>query len=152
MVYPNAPPLCSGTLGNLMMGYQLLDMLAWITNCGQGLNGFQLPRVAVSIGSHKRLDKILSFLADWPAIMPRVQHLADKRSQEVGQQTLPFKCTISPEWKWTITNLLQASQQKGKAEWHKILTNFYSMAFIIRWFSMVCGLKYLNLWITIHSI
>ena len=140
MVYPKAPPIYTGTLGNLMMGYQLFNMLAWIKNSGQALSGTCLPRVAISIAPHERLDRILSFLADWPAIMPRVQHLADTRSQEVGQQPLTFHSTISQEWKWTITNLIQVSQQKGKAEWHKILSNFYSMGFIIRWFSMVSSL------------
>ena len=140
MVYPKAPPIYTGTLGNLMMGYQLLDMLSWIKYGGQGLNGPRLPRVAISNAPHERLDRLLSLLADWPAIIPRVQHLADTRSQEVGQQTLMFQSTISQEWKWTITNLIQVSQQKGKAEWHKILTNFYSMGFIIHWFSMVSSL------------
>ena len=134
------------------MGYQLLDMLAWVNNSGQGSMGPQLPRVAISIAPHERLDRLLSFLADWPAIMPKVQHLASERSQEVGQQTLTFQSSVSTEWKRTITNLIQTSQQRSRAEWHKILTNIYSMAFIIHWFSMVIYLISLNPWIIIYSV
>jgi len=122
-----------------MLGYQLLDMLAWVKRNGQGSIGYQLPRVPFSTASHRRLDKLLKSLEDWAAIIPKVQHLALESSPDMGSQAVTFDNSTTTEWRWTITNLIQASQHKGKAEWNKILTNFYSMAFIICWFSLVSG-------------
>jgi hypothetical protein len=119
-----------------MLGYQLFDMLSWVTGCG-GQMSQDIPRTFPALHLPEKLETLVNCLKDWTTIIPAAETLAIK----AGQQAVPLAITIqestAPQWKSTIRNLFNISHQQGQAEWHRILRNFYSMAFIISWFSLV---------------
>ena len=135
-IFSNPNPKHIGSLGNLMLGYQLFDMLA-LTNGFRGSMKLEIPRIDPGIPLGEKLETILNVIQDWTTIVPYAQHLAAEAFKSTESQSLTFQDSTILEWQWTISNLFQASQQEGNAEWHKVLRNFYSMAFVVCWFSIV---------------
>jgi hypothetical protein len=120
-----------------MLGYQLFDMLAWVTGYS-GQISCDVTRDCSTFTLPEKLVTLVNCLEDWTTIVPAAQSLAAEAGQQPLSPVMTIQESTAPEWKWTVKNLFHASQQQGKAEWHKILRNFYSVAFVIRWFSLVC--------------
>jgi len=122
----------SATLGTVMLGYQLLDMLVWCNGWG-GDNVLRKEVVRTSFSSPipSKLGPMIKSLEDWTSILPAAQELASASKQK-KTNILSNPEMADSALAWTISNLLQVSKQKGQAAWHKILMNVYAMAFVIQ--------------------
>ena len=133
----------TATLGTVMLGYQLLDMLVWCNGWRED-NVLRKEVVRTSFNSPlpPRLGVMIKLLEDWTSILPAAQELASASKQKKTSMLSNPKMADSA-LTWTISNLLHVSKQKGQAAWHKILMNVYAMAFVIRWFSPVSSHNFL---------
>jgi hypothetical protein len=119
-----------------MLGYQLFDMLVSVNNGGRDPLELSIPRMVDSTPPNLNLERLLSCLQDWTSVIPAAQNAASINPQG-GVSSLIFQESTTQKTKWMITNLLQASRQDSRAEWHRILSNLHSMAFFVHWYSMV---------------
>jgi hypothetical protein len=129
----------TGALGNVMLGYQLFDMLVWSCGLRDGLGLRKVvPRTAPSFALSEKLTTLVHSLTNWMEIIPSAQSLAKEASQnKISRSSLGLGQSPHTGLAWAISNLLQVSREKGQATWHKTLMNIYAMAFVIQWYSPV---------------
>ena len=70
--YPNPPSDHIGNLGNLMLGYQLFEMLAGLTG-RRGVTGHHVarsPNALPALATSRHLETLLKSLEDYKLLMP----------------------------------------------------------------------------------
>ena len=129
----------TGALGNVMLGYQLFDMLVWSCGLRDSLGVTRVvPRTAPSFALPPKLATLINSLKNWMEIIPATYSLAKEASQhKTSRLSLSLEQSSHTGLAWAISNLLQVSREKGQAIWHKTLMNVYAMAFVIQWYSPV---------------
>ena len=72
----------TATLGNVMLGYQLFDMLAWCNRWSEGqMLKQKVPRTVINSPIPTKLATIMNSLMDWTTIIPTTQELASEASK-----------------------------------------------------------------------
>jgi hypothetical protein len=129
----------TAALGNMMLGYQLFDMLAWCNGWSEGqMLREKVSRTIINLPIPAKLATIMNSLMDWTTILPTTQELASEASKYKSSKPLvDLGGSSNSGLVWAISNLLHISKEKTQVAWHKILMNIYAMAFVIRWFSPV---------------
>jgi hypothetical protein len=126
-----------------MMGYQMFDMVSWVcSGSSHSIETVHSPLVSRSsppANLPEKLRSIAGQLQDWPSIIRDVELPLVNINGGSAVSSLQFPSTVSDDsMKTMISNLFMFSIEKNKANWHHILGNFYGMAFMVRWFAVVC--------------
>jgi hypothetical protein len=129
-----------------MLGYQLLDTLAWANSWPSHPQLEDIKRTQCKDLSSD-MKNALRRLTDWENILVQVQKTPSLTTEHsVGfQEPLPVSinetATVSHVSNMTlkiaIENLSLTYQHRGKRHEHQMYENLHSAAFLIRWFTVV---------------
>jgi hypothetical protein len=127
-------------LGNTVLGYRLLDAVALSLGIPTHPNLRPMGRQPEPPSLPQTIHKLLKFLGDWTTILPTAQttllqtntstRLGTGREVVVSNAKLSIACS-------TIHVLKQCLDHRVQSDYHKILSNFYSIAFLLLYFPQV---------------
>jgi hypothetical protein len=137
-VPPTATPFETAFLGQMFLGYQILDTLLWVE--GWPTHNLLTPVNALTKPSctPKRLEAVIKSLGRPPPIVSKtlIGH------EDSPESTPCSALSPSPVLEAALKNMHNATICNRKAEYQDILSQIYAAAFVMAWFKPVsCKLQ-----------
>lgn len=125
----------------------LLDTLLWVYSWPTNLNNLPgpIPRT-VSPPRSEKFNALLSDLGNWNTILKHISRLRFRQEEVAAVRRGASAQTVSnveslslgaKTFDIALDNYVQAMDHGRRQKDHKILEHIYSVAFVMRWFSLV---------------
>jgi hypothetical protein len=123
----------TGVLGQLFLGYQLLDTLLWIHKWPFHPSLQPITRTFSTELPHKRLDKIrskMNSLTAFPIAVNNFKRIQVDESSDILSKPPGL-------WESALMNLSRATQANRRSQRQQVLSNLFAAASVLAWFRPV---------------